>query len=118
MLSTKTIAVIVRDEALLASLTFALGVEGFAVEPSALWPKDLDGRSDISGIVLDSENYRTDRDARAGLLSAHHPVLFLSDNLDAVPDLAQLTPIGKPFQGHELVEAVRRMVIRSQTGAA
>lgn len=118
MLPTKTIAVIVRDEALLASLTFALGVEGFAVEPSALWPLGLDGRSDISGIVLDSENYRSERAARAGLLAGHHPVLFLSDNLTTVPEHPQLTPIGKPFQGHELVEAVRRMVVDPKRGMA
>ncbi len=110
MQPSKTIAVIVRDEALLASLTFALGVEGFAVEASAHWPAGLTERGDVGCIVLDSENYRIDRAAREGLTAGLHPVLFLSDSLSPVPEEAGVTGIGKPFQGDELVAAIRRMV--------
>ncbi len=106
----KTIAVIVRDEALLASLCFALGVEGFAVEASTMWPAALAGRPDIDCVVLDSENYRLEKGARDALGHAgHHPVLFLSDSLAPVPEIAGVTGIGKPFQGNELVDAVRRL---------
>lgn len=110
MKSTKTIAVIVRDEALLASLTFALGVEGFSVAAYGTWPADLATRSDIGCVVLDSENYRFDRAAREALASSRIPVLFLSDSLSPVPDHDSVVGIGKPFQGKDLVEAVGRMV--------
>lgn len=108
---SKTIAVIVRDEALLASLSFALGVEGFLVEGSRAWPAGLDARADLACIILDSENYRVEAAARGGLDAAHRPILFLSDALSPVPDHAGVSGIAKPFQGNELVETVRRLAV-------
>lgn len=110
MKSSKTIAVIVRDEALLASLTFALGVEGFAVEAFGSWPDGLDNRADVGCVVLDSENYRCDRGARDGLEAGRHPVLFLSDSVSPLPEHQGLRIIGKPFQGADLVAAIRSML--------
>lgn len=118
MKSSKTIAVIVRDEALLASLTFALGVEGFAVEAFGAWPVGLGSRPDIGCVVLDSENYRCDRAAREGLEAGHHPVLFLSDSVSPVPVHPGLRGIGKPFQGLELVAAIRAMLTAPASGRA
>lgn len=113
MQPTKTIAVIVRDEALLASLTFALGVEGFGVEGNTRWPNGLGARAEIDCIVLDSENYRWDREAREGAAHTRQPVLFLSDSLSPAPEVPGFTTLGKPFQGGDLVEAVQRLVRRA-----
>ena len=99
--ASPTIAVIARDEGLLDSLTFLLGVEGFRVDAASRAPAAIPGGGWLCAVV--DSGVTLPADLFAGSTT---PVIFLSDQLSPPPAAADVRVLAKPFQASELLDVI------------
>lgn len=102
----QTIVAIATDDALLRSLAFALGVEGYSVQPYASW-QDAQGLMESSMcVIVDVDICRNDADARRSLLNPANRIVLLTDGMPPPRLSANTRVISKPLAGADIVEGV------------
>lgn len=106
MQPTQTIVAIATDDALLRSLTFALGVEGYTVKPFDSWQSALDLMEASVCVIVDVDICRKDADARKSLLDPQSRIVLLTDGMPT-PTVSRSTHvISKPLEGSDILDGV------------
>jgi DNA-binding NtrC family response regulator len=106
--SEQTIVAIAADEAVLRSLAFALGVEGFHVRAYVSWSA---ARAAIDGsicVIVDVDVCRRDADARMSLADAGHRIIVLTDGMPAPDAVRNARMVPKPLEGSDILAEVDR----------
>ena len=102
----KTIVAIARDEAMLRSLAFALGVEGFTVRACATWRA---ARPLIDGaicVIVDVDICRTDADARRSLADPSCRIIVMTDGLPYPEAARNARLVSTPLIGADILAEV------------
>lgn len=107
MLPSNSIVVIVYDSGLLRSLAFALEVEGFHAQIFDDWTKAEPATTQALCTIVDAEVCRKDQKARRALLDRRMRTILLSDGMPPQIEHAGSRVLMKPFQGMDLIAAVR-----------
>lgn len=107
MQTSQSIVAIASDDALLRSLAFALGVEGYAVQPCGSWQAARDLIPLSACVIVDVDICRKDSDARKALLEPDNRILMLTDGMPQPDVAATIRLIPKPLDGSDIVEGVR-----------
>jgi FixJ family two-component response regulator len=112
---SQTIVAIATDDALLRSLAFALGVEGYIVRPYSSWEAARAQMEASVCVIVDVDICRKDADAKRSLLDPQSRIVLLSDGMPQ-PTVSETTRvITKPLEGSDILEGVnhfRRCVRR------
>lgn len=106
MLPSQTIVAIASDPALLRSLAFALGVEGFDVETYDSWQAAQLSASRALCTIIDAEICRRDPRARQSLLDPANKFVLLADGMWPCLDHANIHVLTKPLRGTDVLETV------------
>ena len=101
-----TIVAIATDDALLRSLTFALGVEGYAVRAYGSWQTARELMDSSLCVIVDVDICRKDADARRSLLDPANRIVLLTDGMPSPNVSANTRLISKPLEGADIVEGV------------
>jgi DNA-binding NtrC family response regulator len=102
----QTIVAIANDDALLRSLAFALGVEGYVVRPYGSWQTARELMETSLCVIVDVDICRDDADARRSLLDPASRIVLLTDGMPAPNVSASARLISKPLEGADIVEGV------------
>ena len=106
MSTASAIVVIVKDPALLRSITFALNAHGQAVEPFSDWATAADTARKADCIVLDG--CLPVADVRAGVTLSQEGikiVLLTESEAESNPDFP-VQVLAKPLKGPDIADAV------------
>ncbi len=103
---SQTIVAIATDDALLRSLAFALGVEGYVVRSYGSWQTARELIETSLCVIVDVDICREDVDARRSLLDPASRIVLLTDGMPAPNVSANTRLISKPLQGADIVEGV------------
>jgi DNA-binding NtrC family response regulator len=102
----QTIVAIATDDALLRSLEFALGVEGYVVHPYESWQAARELMAASLCVIVDVDICRKDSDARRSLLDPTSRIVMLTDGMPSPNVSASTRLISKPLEGADIVEGV------------
>jgi DNA-binding NtrC family response regulator len=104
----QTIIAIAADDAVLRSLAFALGVEGFKVKVFAAWRAAQPLIEDAICVIVDVDVCRKDPDARRALADPARRIIVLTDGMPP-PDAAHTVRlVAKPLEGTDILAEVNR----------
>ena len=103
---SQTIVAIATDDALLRSLAFALGVEGYVVRSYGSWQTARELIETSLCVIVDVDICREDVDARRSLLDPASRIVLLTDGMPAPNVSASTCLISKPLEGADIVEGV------------
>lgn len=103
---THAIVAIATDDALLRSLAFALGVEGYKVKPFDSWQSALDQMETSICVIVDVDICRKDADARKSLLDPESRIVLLTDGMPAPTLSRNVQVISKPLEGADILDGV------------
>lgn len=106
MQPSQTIVAIATDDALLHSLAFALGVEGYSTRSFNTWPAARALMATAVCVIVDVDICRNDADARRALMDVESRIVLLSDGMsqpEVSPDVRVVT---KPLDGADILAAV------------
>ncbi|KQR69375.1 hypothetical protein ASG25_17425 [Rhizobium sp. Leaf384] len=104
----RTIVAIAADDAMLRSLAFALGVEGFHVLGCASWRA---ARPLIAGsvcVIVDVDICRKDADARRSLEDSANRIIVLTDGMPSPEAARNHRLVAKPLEGSDILAEVDR----------
>ncbi|HTO30575.1 MAG TPA: transcriptional regulator [Pararhizobium sp.] len=107
MQTPQSIVAIANDDALLRSLAFALGVEGYAVQSCGSWQAARELIPLSACVIVDVDICRKDADARDALLKPENRIVLLTDGMPQPNVAATIRLIPKPLDGSDIVEGVR-----------
>ena len=102
----QTIVAIANDDALLRSLAFALGVEGYVVRLYGAWQTARELMETSLCVIVDVDICREDADARRALLDPASRIVLLTDGMPSPNVSARTRLISKPLEGADIVESV------------
>ena len=111
MTSTNTIIVVASDHGLRRSLTFALEVEGFQVAACDTWQKAKQLALSGLGMIVDSDIFRRDGEARQSLLDSQHRIILLADGMTPALEHANAKVLTKPLDGADLLKAIEAFLL-------
>lgn len=106
MQPSQTIVAVAMDDALLRSLAFALGVEGFRVQPYNTWQAARAMMATSICVIVDVDICRDDADARRSLLDPESRIVLLSDGLAPPALSSSVCVIPKPLDGQDILVGV------------
>jgi len=106
LLPSFTIVAIASDAALLRSLAFALGVDGYRVEACDSWAAARDLTSAALCVIIDADICRKDADARRSLLDPANRMVLLADGMSPAVDHGNARVLTKPLAGSDILETV------------
>jgi DNA-binding response OmpR family regulator len=101
-----TILAIVRDEALLKALAFALKAHGFRVSAQRSWKEGMGNLHSASCVILDGCLPAAEREACLSALCPEMPVLLLAEDDTVFAERALLQVLHKPLSGADVVAAL------------
>jgi DNA-binding response OmpR family regulator len=101
-----TILAIVRDDALLRALAFALQAHGYQVSAQRAWEEGMENMPGASCVILDGCLSAAEREACLSALPPEKPILLLAedDTVFAARPLMQV--LHKPLSGADVVAAL------------
>jgi hypothetical protein len=102
----QTIVAIAMDDALLRSLAFALGVEGYSVQPYNTWQAARAMMATAICVIVDIDICRDDADARRSLLDPESRIVLLSDGMPPPALSPSVCVIPKPLDGLDILVGV------------
>ncbi|WEZ84910.1 transcriptional regulator [Rhizobium sp. 32-5/1] len=102
----QTIVAIAMDDALLRSLAFALGVEGYSVQPYNTWHAARAMMATSICVIVDIDICRDDADARRSLLDPESRIVLLSDGMPPPALSPSVCVIPKPLDGSDILVGV------------
>lgn len=103
---SQTIVAIATDDALLRSLAFALGVEGYSVQLYNTWQAALAMMKSSICVIVDVDICRDDADARRCLLDPESRIVLLSDGMPPPAISPNVCVIPKPLDGLDILMGV------------
>lgn len=106
MQPSQTIVAIATDDALLRSLAFALGVEGYSVQPYNTWQAACAMMATSICVIVDVDICRDDPDARQSLLDPESRIVLLSDGMPSPALSPSVYVIAKPLDGLDILEGI------------
>lgn len=101
-----TILAIVRDEALLRALSFALQAHGYRVSAQRSWQQQKDGMCGTGCVILDGCLPAAEREACLSALCPETPVLLLAEDDTVFAQRPFMQVLQKPLSGTDVVAAL------------
>ncbi|OJF92739.1 hypothetical protein AX760_04575 [Pararhizobium antarcticum] len=103
---SKTIVAIATDDALLHSLAFALGVEGYSTRSFNAWQSASELMATAVCVIVDVDICRNDAAARQALMAAGSRIILLSDGMAQPAVSPSVCIVTKPLDGKDILAAV------------
>uniref|UniRef100_UPI003F492DAB hypothetical protein n=1 Tax=Ensifer adhaerens TaxID=106592 RepID=UPI003F492DAB len=106
MSSPPPVVTIVKDEALLRSLVFAMEAHGYQVEQFGSWIAAKERSSVEEILVLDGSLPATDIEACLALAAGKRVVLLADEDIDRVRPGRNILVLHKPLSGPDVIAAL------------
>lgn len=100
------ILAIVRDEALLKALAFALKAHGYRVSAQRSWKEGMGSVHGANCVILDGCLPAAERETCLSALCPEMPVLLLAEDDTVFADRAFMQVLHKPLSGVDVVAAL------------
>jgi len=104
--TSPSILVIVRDDALLRALAFALQAHGYRVSARQSWTADMEAPHHAGCVILDGCLPAAERAACLSALCPETPVLLLAEDETVFADRPFMQVLHKPLSGADVVSAL------------